>query len=68
MWISGIEIHYDNTPMQYTAIFHSCKKGDVSLIFTRNIDAEIVMFLLFVFKSLEAGLTSTHNLCFRAEI
>ena len=37
--------HYENTPMQYTAIFHGCKNdnfqmknSDVFLIFAQNID------------------------------
>ena len=37
--------HYENTPMQYTAIFHGCKKDnfqlkncDGFLIFAQNID------------------------------
>ena len=39
------EFHYENTPMQYTAIFHGCKndnfqlkKVDYFLIFAQNID------------------------------
>ena len=38
--------HYENTPMQYTSIFHSCKNDnfqmkncDVFLIFAQNIDS-----------------------------
>ena len=38
-------IHYENTPMQYTAIFHRCKNDkfqikncDIFLIFAQNID------------------------------
>ena len=37
--------HYDNTPMQYIAIFHGCKNDnfqvkdcDIFLIFSQNID------------------------------
>ena len=37
--------HYDNTPIQYTVIFHDCKKdyfqmknSDIFLIFAQNID------------------------------
>ena len=37
--------HYENTPMQYTAIFHGCKNGhfqmkmfNIFLIFAQNID------------------------------
>ena len=54
--------HYDNRPMQYTAIFHGCKNDnsqmknyDIFLIFAQNIDR------------VEAVLTRTHNLCFRAK-
>ena len=45
MCIVVISRHYDNTPMQYTAIFHPCKNGrfklkncDIFLIFAQNID------------------------------
>ena len=38
-------IHYENTPVQYTVIFHGCKndyfqmkKYDIFLIFAQNID------------------------------
>ena len=38
-------LHYENTPMQYTAIFHGCKNGNfrvtkfyIFLIFDKNID------------------------------
>ena len=55
-------MHYANTPMQYTAIFHGCKNVhfqmkmfNIVLIFAQNIDCEAV-------------LTSTHNLCFGAKI
>ena len=57
--------HYENTPMQYTAIFHGCKndnyrmkKINIFLIFPQNIDCGYT----------EAVLTSTHNICFRAKI
>ena len=40
-----LEVHYANTPMQYTAIFHGCKndnfqmkKCDIFLIFAQIID------------------------------
>ena len=40
-----VPAHYENTPMQYTAIFHGCKKDnfqiknyDIYLIFAQNID------------------------------
>ena len=39
-------LHYDNTPMQYTANFHGCKndnfqmkKNDIFHIFAQNIDS-----------------------------
>ena len=39
------KIHYENTPMQYAAIFKGCKNGyfqikncDIFLIFAQNID------------------------------
>ena len=39
------KFHYDNTPMQYTAIFHGCKNDnfhmkncDIFFIFAQNID------------------------------
>ena len=38
-------LHYENTPMQYTAIFYGCKNdnfqmknSDIFLIFAQNID------------------------------
>ena len=64
-------IHYANTPMQYTAIFHGCKNVHFQMIF-------FYIFFLFLLKTLivgvrenhlsEAVLMSTHNLCFRAKI
>ena len=52
--------------MQYTVIFHGCnndyfqvKKYDIFLNFAQNIDRGY---------TLEAVLTSTHDLCFRAKI
>ena len=58
--------HYENTPMQYTAIFHNRKNDNFQM---KNCD----IFLTFVQNiacgySLEAVLTSTHNLCFIAKI
>ena len=46
MWLEIIKIvHYANTPMQYTAIFHGCKNinfqiknSNIFLIFAKNID------------------------------
>ena len=62
--------HYANTSMQYTAIFHGCKKRqfsvefifDIFYIFAQNIDCG------YSLEPSEAVLTSTHNLCFRAKI
>ena len=57
--------HYENTPIQYTVIFHGCKNdsfqmknSDTFLKFAQNIDCGFS----------EAVLTSTHNLCFGAKI
>ena len=57
--------HYENTPIQYTVIFHGCKNDNFRLIlfyyfliFAQNIDCGYT----------EAVLTSTHTLCFRAKI
>ena len=62
--------HYENMPMQYTAIFHGCKNDNFQLIF----------FAIFIFllKTYNVGtrlnhlnkavVTSTHNVCFRAKI
>ena len=66
-------VHYANTPMQYTAIFHGCKNVNFQMIFFLNI------FLIFASKQRlwalvrtasvgEAVLTSAHNLCFEAKI
>ena len=45
--------HYDNTPIQYTAIFHSCKKNNfqmkncnIFLIFAQNVDCGYMLRLL----------------------
>ena len=62
---SLVYIHYANTPMQYSAIFHGCKNVNfqmkffnIFIIFAQNIDCGYS----------EAVLTSTHNLCFGAKI
>ena len=68
--IRNYVMHYENTPMQYTAIFHGSKndnfqikKVDNFLIFAQNRDCG------YSFEPpLEAVLTSTHDLCFRAKI
>ena len=56
--------------VQYTAISHDCKNG--------NFPMKNVILILFLLKPYivgtrsnrlaEAGLTSTHDLCFRAKI
>ena len=53
-------LRYDNTPIQYTVIFHSCKNDNFQMkncccFFAQNIDPEAVI-------------TNTHDLCFRAKI
>ena len=65
-------VHYENTPMQQTAIFHGCKNDIFRLkcfgyfhIFAQNIDC---VYTLEPPHCIEAVLTSTHNLCFRAKI
>ena len=65
------ENHYANMSVQYTAIFHGCKNDNFQLIFffyffhmiAQNIDCGYTLNRL-----IEAVLTSTHNLCFRAKI
>ena len=59
------KVHYENTPMQHTAIFHARKNDnfhlklfDHFLIFAQNIDCGYS----------EAVLTSAHSLCFSAKI
>ena len=61
-------LHYANTPIQYTVIFHSCKNDNFQikivilfLIFAQNIDCG------YTLEPREAVLRSTHNLCFRAK-
>ena len=49
-----------NTPMQYTSIFHGCKNVHFLM--------KIFKFFLTFAQNIEAVLTSTHNLCFRAKI
>ena len=58
--ISEKDIHYANTPMQYTAIFHGCKNS--------NFQMKKYNILLIFAKNNEVVLMSTHNLCFRAKI
>ena len=62
--------HYENTPMQYTVIFHSCKNYNFQmkncefvLIFAVNIDRGYTLE-----PPQWTVLMSTHNLCFRAKI
>ena len=62
-----ISSHYENTPMQYTAIFHSCKNVhfqmkifNIFLIFAQNLDLRYTL-------EPSAVLTSTHNVCFGAK-
>ena len=57
-------MNYENKPMQYTAIFHSCKKQ----VFSDNFLNIFLIFAQNMNCGCEAVLTSTHNLCFRAKI
>ena len=38
--MSTNEMHYDNTPMQYTAICHGCKNGNLQM-------KKVIFFLFF---------------------
>ena len=62
-----LSFHYENMPIQYSAVFHGCKYDNfqmkncyIFIIITQNIDCG------YTFN--EAVLTSTHNLCFRAKV
>ena len=62
---------YENTPMQYTAIFHGCENQNFQFIFFFT----IFIFLLKTYtvgtrknRLIKAVLTSTHNIYFRAKI
>ena len=50
--------YYENTPMQYTAIFHGCE----------NVYFQMTIFNIFLIFAPEAVLTCTHNQCFGAKI
>ena len=64
---------YDNTPIQYTAIFHGCTNGHFQMklfnifffFFALNIDCEYTLRPATLRR--EAVLMSTQNLCFRAK-
>ena len=61
-------VHYENTPMQYTAIFHSCKNDNFQM---KNCD--ICSYFCSKYRSwvhvrTEAVVTSTPDLCFGAKI
>ena len=50
MFYSSEYLHYANTPMQYTAIFHGCKSVNfqmkffnIFLIFSQNIDCRYTL-------------------------
>ena len=55
--VTPTALHYENTSMQYTAIFHSCKNDNFQM---KNCD----IFLIFA-QNIDRG---THDLCFRAKI
>ena len=60
-----VAVRLRNTSVQYTAIFYGCKNGYFQMKNCEN-------FLIFAQKIdcgyIEAVLTSTLNLCFRAKI
>ena len=69
------KVHYENTPMQYTAIFHGCKNVHFQMkyliffsYFAQNIDCGYTLEPPNFQIVIEAVLTSTHNLCFGANI
>ena len=75
MWIC--KIHYNNMPMQYTAIFKGCKNenfqkknGDISLIFAQNMDCEYLLgpprLKHRLWVHVKTSSTSTHNLMFQS--
>ena len=47
MYVDG-NIHYENTPMQHTAIFHGCKNDNFRLIFCFNIFIFLLKHRLWV--------------------
>ena len=54
------DIHYENMPMQYTENF----KG----VINENFQWKNFQYFLIFAQNIEAVLTSTYNLCFRAKI
>ena len=70
MWKLCYFKNYDNTPMQYTTIFHGCKNDNFQMkkIFHVFFFQNIEWGYTFGYRLKEAVLTSTHNLCFRAKI
>ena len=52
--------HYENTPMQYTAIFRGSKNDNFQL---NSFD----YFHIFA-QNIYCGYTSTHNICFRVKL
>ena len=62
--------HYEDTPMQYTAIFQVCKNDNFQLNFFDYfyIFAQNILWVHVRTASIEAVLTSTHSICLRAKI
>ena len=65
--------HYDNTPIQYTVIFHGCKNDnfqmkncDIFLIFAQSIDCGYPQSNIDCGYTQSMLIVGTHNLCFRA--
>ena len=55
------ERHYENTPMQHTAVFHGCKNGNFQLIFFLPFSYFCSKHRLWVHVRTDS--LSTHNLC-----
>ena len=63
-----LTIHYDNRPMQYTAILMAVKMTIFQLKYSDYFSYICSKHRLWVHNLDEAVLMSTHNLCFRAKI
>ena len=54
MKMDQTSLHYENTPMQYTAIFHGCKNDNFQM---KNIN----IFLIFA-QNIDCGYTYTQSM------
>ena len=64
--------HYENTPMQYTAIFHGCTNHNFQLkMFDHfHVQLKMLFYHFHVFaQNIDCGymLEPAHNLCFKAK-